>query len=296
MSDRFVLRRHLVAAFRLPQTSRSPTTARALLLALLALTSPIGLLPAPAAALPQAPQSAQSPSTVPADRPVPKLRSQPAILPAAAEPAAGDTTAVRLMVFSLSRQRVLDSLSVVGPLLSPRGTFELDPKNNTISVRDSLSALSRIATAIRAFDRENQPVLIDVQLINAMTAKISPIVPSIGIGEDLLVRLRQLLRFQSFSLVAHGEIRSREGETVDYDMSQGYRLSFALGSVSDDHRLRLSGFRMARSAPGAAERELVRTVVHLGRDQPLILGLTQDEASDHALLLVLRYESSAAGR
>ena len=48
--------------------------------------------------------------------------------------------------------------------------------------------------------------------------------------------------------------------------------------------------------PGQPEHDLVRTVVHLGLDQPLILGLTRDEASDHALMLVLRYENGAAGR
>ena len=42
------------------------------------------------------------------------------------------------------------------------------------------------------------------------------------------------------------------------------------------------------------EHELVRTVVHLGLDQPLILGLTRDEAADRALMLVLRYQTSAA--
>lgn len=230
---------------------------------------------------------APAPETAP---PKPRLRSQPPVpAPASAAEPAG---AVRLMVFSLERQTVFEALTVVRPLLSVQGSVELDPNHNTISVRDNLAALSRVATAIRAFDRESLPVRIDVSLILAETAKISPIRPATGIAPDLLARLRQLLRFENFSLLAQSQISSFEGEAVVYDMAQGYRLNFELGSVGDGKRIRLSGFRMVRALPGQPEHELVRSVVNLGRDQPLILGLTRDEASDRALMLVLRYQSA----
>ncbi len=243
---------------------------------------------APSAPVTRSPQPAQP------DRSAQRLRSQPLIGLEGVAP--GEVASVRLMVFSLHRQRVFDALTLVRPLLSTQGSVELDPNDNTISVRDNLAALSRVAIAIRAFDRESQPVRIDVQLIDAETAKISPVSPSPGIAPDLLDRLRQLLRFQSFSLLAHGQIESREGEAVVYEMAQGYRLSFELGTIADGKRIRLSGFRMAHAQQGEPEHELVRTVVHLGLDQPLILGLTRDESSDRALLLVLRYGSGAAGR
>ena len=240
------------------------------------------------AALAKPPAVAPSPEPAP---PKPRLRSQPPVqAPASAAEPAG---AVRLMVFSLERQTVFEALTVVRPLLSVQGSVELDPNHNTISVRDNLAALSRVATAIRAFDRESLPVKIGVSLILAQVARISPVPPDLGIEPDLLTRLRQLMRFNSFSLLAHGEITSREGEAVVYDMAQGYRLNFELGSVGDGKRIRLSGFRMVRALPGQPEHELVRSVVNLGRDQPLILGLTRDEASDRALMLVLRYQSAS---
>jgi hypothetical protein len=229
-----------------------------------------------------APGSAQS-------LPKPRLRS----LPAAPE------ESLRLMVFSLERKSIFDALEVVRPLLSVQGSVELDPTHNTISVRDNLAALSRVSTAIRAFDRENRPVQVHVSLILAETAKISPIRPSTGIAPDLLERLRQLLRFDNFSLLAQSQITSREGEAVVYDMAQGYRLSFELGAVGDGNRIRLGGFRMVRALPGQPEHELLRSVVNLGVGQPLILGLTRNEAADRALMLVLRYErpaTVAAGR
>jgi hypothetical protein len=235
-------------------------------------------------------QAGAPPSAKPPANPVPRLRSQGAI--STVPP--GELPAVRLMVFSLEHQRVFDALNVVRPLLSMQGSVELDPHNNTISVRDNFAALSRVATAIRAFDRDNRPVRIDVQLIHAEIAKISPVKPTTGIAPDLLQRLRQLLRFQTFSLLAHSQIESREGEAVVYDMAQGYRLSFEVGTVFENQRIRLSGFRMVRAAEGRAESELVRSVVNLGLDQPLILGLTRDEAADHALMLVLRFQNAAA--
>jgi hypothetical protein len=236
--------------------------------------------------------AAQSPAA-PNPWPLPRLRSQPeAAAPQAVSPA--DAAGVRLMVFSLQRQRAFDALAAIQPLLSAQGSVELDPNRNTLSVRDNLAALSRVATAIRMFDRESQPVQIDVQLIRAETSKISPVRPNSGIAPDLLARLRQLLRFESFSLLAHSQISSREGEQVVYEMAQGYRLAFEVGSATDGKRIRLAGFRMVRALPGAPEHELVRTVVHLGLDQPLILGLTRDEAADRALMLVLRYQTSAA--
>lgn len=242
------------------------------------------------AAKPQkAPAAAQAaPDPAP---PAARLRSRPAGPSPAAAP--GELGAVRLMVFTLERRPVFDALSVVRPLLSVQGSVEFDPNHNTISVRDNLAALSRVATAIRAFDRESQPVRIGVSLVLAQVAKISPVPLDEGIEQDLLARLRQLMRFNTFSLLTHGEISSREGEAVDYEMAQGYRLSFELGTVGDGKRIRLSEFRMARVQPGQAEKELMRSVVNLGLDQPLILGLTRDEASDRALMLVLRYQSAA---
>lgn len=256
----------------------------------------LGLALAGAAAAQEAAAGAR-PAPAP---PVPRLRSQPAVsLQPGATGFPEAAAALRLMVFSLERQSVFEALTVVRPLLSVQGSVELDPAHNTISVRDNLAALSRVATAIRAFDRESQPVHIDVSLILAEAAKISPKRPDTGIAPDLLARLQQLLRFNNFSLLAHSRIASREGEAVVYEMAQGYRLNFELGSAADGKRIRLAGFRMVRALPGQPEHELVRSVVHLGIDQPLILGLTRDEGADRALMLVLRYESSptaAAGR
>lgn len=266
------------AGFAMAQTSQTSQTSQTPQTAQPAPTPPT-TKPAPAAATGPAPT-------------VPRLRSRPAVAPPAAAP--GEAGAVRLMVFSLERQPVFEALTVVRPLLSVQGSVELDPSHNTISVRDNLAALSRVATAIRAFDRENQPVKIGVSLILAQVAKISPVRPDVGIEPDLLTRLRQLMRFNTFSLLAHGDITSREGEAVIYEMAQGYRLSFELGTVgSDGKRIRLADFRMVRALPGQSESELVRSVVNLGLDQPLILGLTRGEAADRALMLVLRFQNAA---
>ena len=80
---------------------------------------------------------------------------------------------------------------------------------------------------------------------------------------------------------------------VTYEMVEGYRLAFRPGTLVGGGRLRLAGFEVVRSRPGAAQHELVRTTVNLRLDQPFILGLATDESSDPALLLALRYDSAA---
>ena len=184
---------------------------------------------------------------------MPRLRSRPAVSPQPGASASPDASAaVRLMVFSLERQSVFEALTVVRPLLSVQGSVELDPGRNTISVRDNLAAPEprrhrdpvlrsrepagphrRLADPRR--DREDPPVRTDT-----------------GISPDLLARLQQLLRFNTFSLLAHSRIASREGEAVVYEMAQGYRLNFELGSVAEGKRIRLAGFRMVRALAGAA--------------------------------------------
>mgnify|MGYP001562882059 CR=1 FL=1 len=200
------------------------------------------------------------------------------------------------MVFRFEHQRASEALAVVRALLSPIGSVALDEASNTLSVRESPAVLSRISTAVRTLDHAAQPVWLAVELIRAEVFSVSPVPKATDVAPELLNKLRQLFRFQHFALLARGRIESREGEAVVYEMGNGYRLSFRLGAIVDGRRLRLSAFEMTRRSAGEPDRALVRTAVNLGLDQPLILGLTNDEASDRALMLVLRYEAPAHGR
>jgi hypothetical protein len=199
---------------------------------------------------------------------------------------------LRLMVFTFRHQRAAEALGTIRTLLSTRGSVALEENTNSLSVRDTPAALARVTNAVRALDHEPRELLIDVQLIRAELARVSPAPSSVGISPDLLERLHQLFRYETFRLVARSRIATREGESVTYSMGDGYELAFRPGTSLDGRRLKLAGFAMRQGGgdAGVEVRELVRTAVNLRLEQPVILGLTRAESANSALMLALRYE------
>jgi len=220
----------------------------------------------------------------------------------AAEPLPGARSEeLGVLAITLEHQRAGEAVALVEPLLSPRGSIELQAGTNTLVVRDSLSALGRIRAALRAFDHPARPVALDVQIVRADRGMISPLPAEDGLDAALRQRLETLFRFRSYRLLSRARLGCREGEQIAYEMPGDYRLSFRLGTVVADpesarERIRLHGFRVARGAPGGGEQELTHTLLNLWLDQPTILGLTRDEASPSALMLVLTFERDAERR
>lgn len=199
------------------------------------------------------------------------------------------------MVFRFEHQRASEALAMVRSLLSPRGSVSLDEASNTLAVRESPAILTRVSTAVRTIDHVAQPIWLRVELIRAAVSSLSPVPKASDVEPELVDNLRKLFRFQQFAQVSRGRIETREGEEVTYEMGEGYRLAFRLGTIVDRRRIRLSSFQLTRVVAGQDDRTLVRSAVNLGLDQPLILGLTNDEAAERALMLVLRYEAPAHG-
>lgn len=202
---------------------------------------------------------------------------------------------LRLHAFTLRHQRAIEALALVEPLLSARGTVELQAGTNTLVVRDTLASLTRVIAALRAFDHAAQPVAFDLQLIQAERGGISPVPKSPPLDPLLERRLTQILRYQSLRLLARARLDSREGERVDYEVAGSYRVSFELGTLIDDRRIKLHRFRVTRDDAGA-ESDLIQTAVNVWRGQPLILGLTRDETSPSALIVVVTLLPAAEPR
>ena len=220
-------------------------------------------------------------------------QNPPQARPTGPGPLPKDPESVKLAVFTFRHQRASEALATVRGMLSPRGSVALDEESNTLSVKDSGATLARIARAISSIDHRPQPLSIEVQLIRAVASQVSPAPPSFGVAADLIQRLKQVFRYDSYSLVARGRIETREGDDVDYELGDGYRLNFRPGTLYDPARLKLASFAVVRRQAGGADRDVVRTVVNLRREQPFILGLATDEAAARALLLAMRYEIPA---
>jgi hypothetical protein len=242
-----------------------------------------------AAALLAAPAAAAAPAQD-AERPA---RVSPVVPPApGGVPPAGADGAERLALhaFALHHRRAGDALEVVRPLLSPLGTVELQPGRNTVVVRDSLAALSRIVPELRRFDRPLEPLELEVLVVRALAAGDVPAAPPAGAGPavpaDLERQLRALLRYERYELVAEASLRSRENEEVTYELGGGLSIRFRLGSLAEGRRIRLTDFQVAREAAGGA-RPLIHTNLNLWLDRPVTLGLARSESSASALMVAI---------
>jgi type II/III secretion system protein len=197
-----------------------------------------------------------------------------------------------LHAYTFKYRPASEAIALVHPLLSQRGTVELQPSDNTLVVRDTPAALNRIVSALRSYDRPARPLRLEIFLVRASRTVVSPAAPHSDLPELLTQRLRSLLPFDSYDLEAQARLSAQEGQAVTYSMGGDYEVGFHLGTLTDDGRVRLSEFRITRrlerkaGAP-AAGNILIHTNLNLWLDQTISLGLARNEASREALMVVL---------
>lgn len=199
-------------------------------------------------------------------------------------------SALRVQAFTLRHQQVRDALPLVWPLLSSVGDVSVSPGGNTLVVRDTAAAMSRIIPVLQRFDHPAQPVRLEVLLVRASTSPVTS-KQGPGIPPDVVARLRKLLPFVGYELLARAEVASQEGRAVSYTAGASYKIEFQLGTIVDDRRLRVGDFTIERLEDRA---ELLHTNLNLPLDQTLVLGLARDPASPRALMVVVRAHVGAA--
>ena len=196
--------------------------------------------------------------------------------PAQSEPA------LLVHAYTLRHQPAAEALELVHPMLSRRGSVQLQPGGNTLVVRDEAAVVDRVAEVLREFDHAAQKLAIRIQVVRAGDG---------GDGErlepELARRLGELLRYDSYRVMAEAELEAREGELASYELGEEYRIDFQLGTLMSDERLKLHDFEVTHRADEEERRRLLRTQVNLRLGRPMILGLAKDESSRRALLLVL---------
>lgn len=231
------------------------------------------------------PADAQEPNQTGAEQPERPARVSPGVVGPGTAASAAERKAGRLALhaFALRNRRAAEALEVVGPMLSPLGTVELQPGSNTVVVRDSLAALSRIVPELRRFDRSSEPLDIEILVVRALAGDSRPS-PAPRVPPDLERRLRALLRYERYELVAAANLSSRENEEVTYELGDGFSVRFRLGSLIEERRIRLSDFQVERAS---ADTPLIHTVLNLWIDRPVTLGLARSETSTSALMVAI---------
>lgn len=176
----------------------------------------------------------------------------------------GGATSHGVYAHTLKHQPAHEALAQIRRLLSPQGTVEVQPGGNTLVIRDRRAVLDRVIPVLTEFDHPPQDLRFDIRIVRAapLRSVISPPIQSSedsGLPEEILRRLRNLLRYDDYRVLAKAEMTSREGEDVTYALGRSYSVSFRPGTVIADptgERLRLAGFRIQKHVENPPTRGL----------------------------------------
>jgi len=214
----------------------------------------------------------------------------------AAQSAPGGSGELVLHAYTLKHRKASEALPLVSPLLSPRGTVELQPGSNTLVLRDNIEKLGQIVRALRAYDHPARPLTLELYIVRA----------SRGTGQELRSdlpaaltrRLSALLPFNVYEVRAQALLASLEGQAVTYALSSDYEVSFRVGAVQAPGRVKLSDFRVLRrnGRSGPQPQLLIHTNLSLRMDQSTFLGLARSEMSPEALMVVLTLRNGDPAR
>lgn len=199
-------------------------------------------------------------------------------------------TAQEVRVFQLRFKPAREAAALVEPLLSPDGSLLIQPRANTLTVRDTPAVQSRVAELLGTFDVPPQSFRIRLRLILASTATPTsgPPGPLIeGVGKEL----SQIFRFTSYQELDTLVLAASDGAMVEARAGGRYYVKFAVrGSSQDENRLQLSGFELYRRGQNKDGSEtlhlLLRTTLSLRLQQMAILGAARAEVTNQALVLV----------
>src|SRR5579863_3168645 len=203
--------------------------------------------------------------------------------------------ALVLHAYTLRYQQALEAIPLIQPLLTSRGTLELQPGGNMLVIRDTAAALARIVPVLRSFDHPALPLRVEILIVRASRAVVSPPVIRSDLPDALTRRLRELLPYEIYELQAQAQLSSQEGQAVAYELGDDYVVSFRLGTLVETRRIKLGDFDVSRRAgKSRVAVPLVHTSLNLCLDQTMSLGLARSEGSHEALIIVVTVRRSAA--
>lgn len=218
------------------------------------------------------------------------------------EPSPRKASPERLVVHAhtFEHRDAADAADRIRPLLTHRGTVEEQPGGNTLVVRDVRTSVDHIARLLRELDQPPKELSFDIRIVRAVTQSglISP--PTGGdipieaeLSPELLERLRGLLRFDEYQVLAQADVRSREGEEVTYALGDRFDVSFRSRAVLGGSRLKLEDFTIVKKPRQSTDkgrrlppRELFQATLNLKLDK-LFIVLAQDPSGGDALMIAI---------
>jgi Bacterial type II/III secretion system short domain len=220
-----------------------------------------------------------------------------------------DEQAVR--AFVLHHRSASQVVAVVGAMLSPQGSVVLQPRLNTLVVRDSDDVLARVGEFIHGYDVGPLTYRVVVRLLLASNVKPTPrpqgphfstqAEKALEAAREAAPRgphfysvedeLKRFFPFKFFTPIDTLNIDATEGTEVEALAAGEYLVRFMLQSLPrSPQRIQLSELELQRGVrkAGATDRQRVlRTTVNLLVGQTSVIGAARSEHADEALVLVL---------
>ncbi|HEX2225171.1 MAG TPA: hypothetical protein VHN15_13305 [Thermoanaerobaculia bacterium] len=222
------------------------------------------------------------------------LVSGPAAVWAQARPGTPTISAEPMVVqsYTLKHKPAIEAWRLVYPLLSRQGVLELQAGGNTLVVRDGQAVVDKVIQRLREFDSPPRAMRIEVLIVKASRATVSPPIQHSDLPEELTARLRGVLAYEIFELQAKAYLSAQEAQSVAYSMGTDYEVRFRLGLLGTQGQLPMKQFRLSRhKAGGANGAPLTWTSrpydMELWLGQPQVLLVTRDKDSPEALMVVL---------
>lgn len=198
-------------------------------------------------------------------------------------------------LFTVRFKDVNDVYLLIEPLLSARGSVQMQPRLRTLAVTDDEETLKKIEALIQSYDLPPRNVEVALQLILATTAEKSPETISPRI-RGVIQKLNEIsTRWSDYRLLGTATVTSSEGDRASVEMGDDYRISFAVDYVSDDQKIvRFKRFTLDRrekskrpESSGETTTRVLDTALNLKEGKLYIFGASRMESSNRALFMTI---------
>ena len=204
--------------------------------------------------------------------------------------------------FTLEHQPASEAMTLVRRLLSEDGTVELQPRENTVVVRDRRAVLDRLIPLIEGFDHPKIDLRFEIHLLRAGSDEGSAPPPAV------VEKLERYLRYDAYRVVGSAGVTSTEGGRVTYDLGDDYQVSFRPGTMVAGSSLKLHDFRITKRSPRLVAssanksrqpqpKALIETNLNLWREKQFVMVLSQDAGAEEELMFAITFrpDSVATG-
>ncbi len=220
-----------------------------------------------------------------------RVRKLACVLAVASSVAAAGVEARELRTFPVHYRPVHEVASLIEPLISPDGSFTIQPKFNLLTVQDEPEVIEKVAKLLAEWDVPPLSYRVRIRVLLGMTVPPTPGPPGpliSGIGADLA----KVFHYTSYQEVETIQITTTDGTAVEALAGGRYHLHFVLRALpGDPDRVQLTQFEVSRREQGTAEaevlRSLLRATVSLQIGQTAIVASARSEAASQGLILVL---------